>query len=96
MMSLPRVQQLCILCQACCKYVTVDFPPEFEELVRVRGVEENIIEMPCQHLCENGCKIYGTGERAEMCRTMKPDLSDPICIKGINKIMKEEKQHGKF
>jgi Fe-S-cluster containining protein len=88
MMSLPKIQQLCILCQACCKYVSVDFPPETEELVKVRGVKDNTIELPCQHLCKDGCKIYGTGKRAEACRVQKPDLSDPICIKGINEIMK--------
>jgi hypothetical protein len=93
-MSFPKSQQLCILCQACCKYITVRADGEFKELAEVRGISikdgEALLHMPCQYLTEEGCSIYGTGKRAALCRAMKADLKNDICYKGIQEIMKEK------
>ena len=98
-MNLPKVQQLCILCGYCCKIIRVDPSPEFDELVKVRGTntEPNgsvLVEMPCQHLTDRGCGIYE--QRPQMCKDRKVNLSNHICYKGIQEIIKEKLDNGKL
>lgn len=47
----------CCECKACC----VILPIAETELAKPAGVQ-------CQHLCENGCGIYGTTEWPKLCR----------------------------
>lgn len=53
---LPRRNQ-CGECQACCVVLPIAEP----DFVKPAGV-------PCQHLCETGCQLFGTPELPNLCR----------------------------
>lgn len=69
-------------CGACCKYISLQVPPEYGsnpdvrkwiELHGIRLTERDggvfaSLEMPCHALTEDGkCGVYGTDARPDMC-----------------------------